>query len=328
MSKINFDNLELLNIIGKGAFGNVYLGKNKDTNEYYGVKLIEKSLLKDELSNKYFNNEISILKKLDHPNIIEYKGLLENENNYYLLTEYCNGGTLDNAIKSYYKKYSLPMKENIARYIILNILKGIIYLNNNNYIHRDIKSNNILLQYDNDEDLITNNYMKAKIKIIDFGFAKYLEKNELARSIVGTPMYMDPIILNSLIISKDEKLKGFYDKKIDVWSLGILTYELLIGILPFLAKGLEDLLYSIENRDYVIPKENKRNIQLTKYAINFIDKCLNIDINLRPIPIELIEDKWFKNNDECKLKSLYVLKNDNEIISQKRDYKFFNLNSS
>ena len=112
------------------------------------------------------------------------------------------------------------------------------HLNKNNIIHRDIKSDNILLHYDNEQDLITNNYLKAKVKIIDFGFARFLKKNELAGSLVGTPMYMEPLILNSLLVYKKKKIDGFYNEKVDVWSLGILTYELLIGILPFVAESI------------------------------------------------------------------------------------------
>ena len=323
----NLNNLELLNIIGKGAFGNVYLGKDKTTKEYYAVKLISKKSLKNSELLEYFNNEVSVLKKIDHPNIIKFKGLFENKDYYYLLTEYCNGGTLCRAMRSYHKNYSKPIKENIARFFIFNILKGIIHLNKNNIIHRDIKSDNILLHYDNDQDLITNNYLKAKVKIIDFGFARFLEKNELAGSLVGTPMYMDPIILNSLIISKKKKLKGFYDIKVDIWSLGILTYELLIGVLPFVGENIEGLFYSIQNRDFVIPKEKKRNFQLSKAALFFIDKCLNIDNNLRPLPLELMNDEWMINQrerkDSEKILNIYEMKNDEEIIEQKQDYKFF-----
>ena len=323
----DLNNIEILNIIGKGTFGNVYLGKDKTTKEYFAVKIISKKLLKNSQSLEYFNNEISILKKINHPNIIKFKGLFENEDYYYLLSEYCNGGTLYNAMRFYHKNYSKPIKENIAKYFIFNILKGIIHLNENNIIHRDIKSDNILLHYDNYKDLITNNFLNAKIKIIDFGFAKFLNKNELAGSLVGTPMYMDPIILNSLIISNKKKLKGFYDNKVDVWSLGILTYELLIGVLPFIAKNLKELFLCIQNRDFVIPKEDKRNFQLSKEALFFIDKCLNIDINLRPSPIELIKDEWIiKNFDEKeneKNLNIYEMKSDEEIIDQKQDSKFF-----
>ena len=327
MTSNNINNIELLNIIGKGAFGNVYLGKDKTTKEYFAVKLISKVSLKKSQSIEYFKNEVSILKKINHPNIIKFRGLLENEDYYYLLTEYCNGGTLYRAMRFYNKNYSKPIKEKIVRYFIFNILNGIIHLNKNNIIHRDIKSDNILLHYDNEQDLITNNYLKAKVKIIDFGFARFLKKNELAGSLVGTPMYMEPLILNSLLVYKKKKIDGFYNEKVDVWSLGILTYELLIGILPFVAESIEELLLSIQNRDFVIPKENKRNFELSKNALNFIDKCLNVDVNLRPLPIDLINDEWMKNSnneEENEINSdIYEMKNDEEIMEQEQDYKFF-----
>ena len=112
--------------------------------------------------------------------------------NHYIILEYCNGGNLERAMKYHIDTFNKPITEEITRYFISNILIGITYLNKNNLIHRDIKSDNILLHYENEEDLITHNFLKAKIKIIDFGFARYLEQDELAGSLVGTPMYMSP----------------------------------------------------------------------------------------------------------------------------------------
>lgn len=314
----SFNDIELLNIIGKGTFGDVYLGKNKKTNEKYAVKIISKELLNKDIFLQYFNNEISILKNTSHPNLIQFKGLIEHKENYYLLTEYCNGTNLNIAIKLHQKKYNAPIKEKIAHYFILNILKGIIYLNKKNIIHRDIKSENILLHYDNDKDLITHNYLHAKIKIADFSFARYLQKNELASSMVGTPVYMDPSIIKNFLISKGRKTNGFYNQKVDVWSLGILTYVLLIGVLPFSGSNIKDLLNNIQKRDFIIPKEENRNLQLSKAAINFIDKTLNFDHKTRPSPIELLKDDWICG----KFNEIYIMKTDKEIINKKSSNLF------
>jgi len=321
MLKISQD-VELLNIIGKGAYGDVYMGKNSKTKEIYAIKKITKKQLESETIYQYFNNEIFILKHLNHPNIIKFKSLIEYKTDFYLSTEYCNGGNLEQMMKYHLEMYKKPIPEKIVRYIIYNILLGIIYLNKNNLIHRDIKSDNILLHYEDEEDLITHNFLKAKIKIIDFGFARYLEKDELAGSLVGTPMYMEPSILKTFMTSTSRVVDGFYDKKVDVWSLGILTYELLIGIVPFIAKNIKGLFHSVEQRDFCIPKEDKRNLELSEAAINFIDKTLNIDVNMRPLAEELIKDPWILGNFDKK--NLYRMKSDNEIAIVEKKTNFAN----
>mgnify|MGYP002624584200 CR=1 FL=1 len=321
MLKIS-QNIELMNIIGKGAYGDVFMGINTKTKEIYAIKKITKKQLESEIIYQYFNNEIFILKHLNHPNIIKFKSLTEYKSDYYLSTEYCNGGSLEQAMKYHSDTYGNPINEEIARYFIYNILHGIIYLNKNNLIHRDIKSDNILLHYENEEDLITHNFLKAKIKIIDFGFARYLEQDELAGSLVGTPMYMEPSILKTFMTSKSRVVDGFYDKKVDVWSLGILTYELLIGIVPFVARNIKGLFHSVEQRDFCIPKEEKRTFKLSEAAINFIDKTLNIDMNRRPLPEELIKDPWIMG--KFNKKKLYNMKSDKEIALVEKKTSFEN----
>ena len=321
MLKIS-QNIELMNIIGKGAYGDVFMGINTKTKEIYAIKKITKKQLESEIIYQYFNNEIFILKHLNHPNIIKFKSLTEYKSDYYLSTEYCNGGSLEQAMKYHSDTYGNPISEEIARYFIFNILQGIIYLNKNNLIHRDIKSDNILLHYENEEDLITHDFLKAKIKIIDFGFARYLEQDELAGSLVGTPMYMEPSILKTFMTSKSRVVDGFYDKKVDVWSLGILTYELLIGIVPFVARNIKGLFHSVEQRDFCIPKEEKRTFRLSEAAINFIDKTLNIDMNRRPLPEELIKDPWIMG--KFNKKKLFSMKSDKEIALVEKKTSFEN----
>ena len=315
-------NIELLNIIGKGSYGNVYLGRDNLTREYYAIKVISKTQLKSRIVYQYFNNEIYILKHLDHPNIVKYINLIEKKDDYWLIIEYCNGESFAKALKYYVKKYNRPLPEKIVRYFILNVLKAVIYLNHQNIIHRDIKSDNILLNYENENDLILNNFINAKVKLIDFGFARYLDNNELAGSLVGTPMYMDPNVLKTFLESKTRVVQGFYDQKVDVWSLGILTYELLIGIVPFISKDIKGLFQNVNERDFYIPKEEKRNFELSESAINFIDKTLNIDSNLRPLPAELINDPWFSDNYEND--TLYQMKTDDEIKYLKNKKYFIN----
>ena len=170
--------------------------------------------------------------------------------------------------------------------------------------------------------MTSNNFMKAKVKLIDFGFARYLDNNELAGSLVGTPMYMDPNVLKTFLESKTRVVQGFYDQKVDVWSIGILTYELLIGIVPFMSKDIKGLFQNVNERDFYIPKEEKRNFYLSKNAIKFIDKTLNIDAHARPLPLELINNPWFLEDNENDV--MYEMKSDDEIKYLKSKKYFMN----
>ena len=317
-------NIQFLNIIGKGRCGEVYLGKNIITKENYAIKKVPKNLINMDSNRCYFNNEIKSLKLLDHPNIIKYKGLYEDDINYYIFTEYCNGGSLDSAKQNYYNKYNKPLSEKIVKYFVLNILNGLVYMNKYNIIHRDIKGENILLHFDNEKDLITNNYLKAKVKIIDFGFSRFLRNNELAKSIIGSPLYMDPSILTTFISKRENIETGFYDKKVDIWSLGVLTYKLLLGNIPFNGDNLKELIDFINDKNFIFPMKEgniNQNIILSEEAILFIDKIINTEKNCRPTADTLVNDNWFKNNEDHN-KNYFCLKTYEEIsiLTNKKNF--------
>ena len=297
------------NKIGKGAYGDVFLGKDLLNNNLYAIKKIsKKSLIKPD-TKKYFNNEINIIKNLkNHPNIVKFINIKETITNFYIIFEYLNGGDLDNFLKKYINKYNKPIPEKIVKYIIKNVLKGLNSLNSQNIIHRDIKLSNILINYLNNSDLINENILNAEIKIIDFGFAKYLKQDEFTNSIIGTPFYMDPKILHGYLLEKNEK-KYLYNKKVDIWSIGIMTYYLLLGVFPFKAKNYENLIENIENKEYFFPL-NKYEINLSKEAINFIENTLNLDDEQRFSSEELLKHNWLNNNFNYKL---YKIKNEKEL---------------
>ena len=297
------------NKIGKGAYGDVFLGKDLLNNNLYAIKKIsKKSLIKPD-TKKYFNNEINIIKNLkNHPNIVKFINIKETITNFYIIFEYLNGGDLDNFLKKYINKYNKPIPEKIVKYIIKNVLKGLNSLNSKNIIHRDIKLSNILINYLNNSDLTNENILNNEIKIIDFGFAKYLKQDEFTNSIIGTPFYMDPKILHGYLLEKNEK-KYSYNMKVDIWSIGIMTYYLLLGVFPFNAKNYENLIENIENKEYIFPL-NKYEINLSKEAINFIENTLNLDEEQRYSSEELLKNNLLNNNFNYKL---YKIKNEKEL---------------
>ena len=316
---------ELKNKIGNGQFGEVYLATDKETNKEYAVKKISKNLLlKNDIKN-YFLNEINILKHLDCEYICKFILNEETISSYNVVLEYCNGGNLNTELDDYIKKNHIPFPESIVKNIIYQILKSLIYLNDNNIIHRDIKTENILIHYSNKEDLLSHNLAKAKIKLTDFGFAKRLEKNQLASSLIGTPLFMDPLIIQAIITKENnsvkiinnlEKNKIYYDEKVDIWSLGVLTYHILFGELPFGGKKYNELLNSIANRKFNLPKF--KNLTISKDCIEFIDCMLSLEHKSRLNANELINHKWFtnkKNEIMMELKNLIDVKNKNKFIN-------------
>ena len=263
------DSLFLIKCIGKGEFGEVFLTSKKGTDQMFAVKKVSKSLVLQEKVKKYFNNEIYILKNANHPNIIKLYEIKQTLNNFYLVFDLCNGGTLSNCLEKYMKLNKKPFPQDIAQSIIRQLVSGLQCLHHKKILHRKIALDNVLLHFNREEDKNNFNLLKAQVKIIDFGFARYLENDSLAQSILGPPICMVPQILAKM--RKIENNPNFgYDQKVDIWSLGLICYEMLIGVPPFDATSYEELISKILKGNYQIPK----NLKLSKEAISFINGML------------------------------------------------------
>ena len=294
------EDLTLIKSVGKGSFGEVFLASRKGTDQMYAVKKVSKSLVLQEKVKKYFNNEIYILKQVNHPNIIKLYEIKQTLNNFYLVFDLCNGGGLSNCLEKYMKQNKKPFTQEIAQSIIRQLVSGLQYLHNNKILHRDLKLDNVLLHFNREEDKNNFNLLKAQVKIIDFGFARYLENDSLAQSVLGSPINMDPQILAKMRKIDNNQSFG-YDQKADIWSLGTICYELLIGVPPFDATSYEELVSKIQKGNYKIPK----NLKLSKEAISFINGMLQY-------------------NPEKRL-SIDQLANHNFLIKNVKDFKEIDL---
>ena len=294
------EDLTLIKSVGKGSFGEVFLTSRKGTDQMYAVKKVSKSLVLQEKVKKYFNNEIYILKQVNHPNIIKLYEIKQTLNNFYLVFDLCNGGGLSNCLEKYMKQNKKPFTQEIAQSIIRQLVSGLQYLHNNKILHRDLKLDNVLLHFNSEEDKNNFNLLKAQVKIIDFGFARYLENDSLAQSVLGSPINMDPQILAKMRKIDNNQSFG-YDQKADIWSLGTICYEMLIGVPPFDATSYEELVSKIQKGNYKIPK----NLKLSKEAISFINGML-------------------KYNPEQRL-SIDQLANHNFLIKNVKDFKEIDL---
>ncbi len=264
---MSIDNYSEIRPLGEGEFSKVILLKDTVTNHYYAGKIIgipNKGFLK-----KYINNEIYILNELEHPNIVKFYEYKYNSTSIYLILDYYNGETLAYNLAEYKEKYKKPFDEKLVQHFMKQIISGIKYLHDKNIIHRDISLKNILLHYNSEKDLENKDLFKADIKIIDFGFSRHLSKSDLAYSTLGVPVYMEPILLNKL---KNNIYKEIgYNYKCDIWSLGVLCYEMLIGESPFEAENIEKLFKNIEKGEYFLPTN------LSEETISFINGMLQYD---------------------------------------------------
>ena len=276
--------------LGKGAYGEVYLTKIKGDSKLIATKKLDKDFCENETTKKYIINEINILKMLNHPNIVKFIDLKRTQNHYYIMMEYCNGGELSKVLGKYIEKNGKPFPQEIVQHLMKQIIDAFKYIHGKDIMHRDIKLENILLNYDNNEDKESQNLMKANVKIIDFGFAAKIDKNELKYTTLGSPINMDPLILSELRKRGKKTQKLGYDKKADIWSIGTICYEMAIGKNAFDAEKLDELIEKVEKGEYTVPTN------LPKELISFINGMLQYDSDKRLNIEQLSNHSFLKKN--------------------------------
>lgn len=277
----------LIKCLGKGSFGEVYLTTKEGSNLKYATKKIDKNTLKSTKSRKYFDSEISILKEIDHPNIVKLIEVKETTRYNFIVMEYCNGGDLQKCLTEHKNKYKKPFPEEVVQYLMRQIVSGIYYLHKKNILHRDIKLENILVNFDNEKDGRDRNMMKAKVKITDFGFSRHLQKSELAYSILGNPINMEPGLLRKFNKMDNNNDYG-YDQKADIWSLGTICYEMLIGKCTFDSESIKELSNKVERGNYFLPSN------LSKEVVSFLNGMIQYDHKKRLSAEQLLHHRFLK----------------------------------
>src|SRR5574344_1268845 len=205
--KIN-DRYEILKNIGEGGMANVYLAQDAILDRFVAIKVLRGDLANDEKFVRRFQREALSASSLSHPNIVEIYDVGEDDGNYYIVMEYINGKDLKQVLK---KRGNLTIHEVVD--IMLQITSAMATAHDSLIIHRDLKPQNILIKED------------GGIKITDFGIAMALNSTQLTQtnSVMGSVHYLPPEQANG----KSAPVKS------DIYSLGILMYELLTGKLPF-----------------------------------------------------------------------------------------------
>jgi serine/threonine protein kinase len=268
MDKNNNGNLTIFEKknIGKGTFSNVFLGKYKD--KYVAVKIVFLEKLEQKIVNQ-LHREIDIICLVQanpHPNIATYYRIINDGSKIIILMELCRGGELKREIDK-------GLSEEMIRKYYIQIIGGCRHLLDMGILHRDIKSSNILLTKD-----------KQKIKIIDFGLSKIMT-TDMNKTFCGSPYYMSPELLGD-----DD-----YNSKSDIWSIGVLLYEMVYQRTPFqYCQDVTALKYQISNSPIHFPSTRKLKDprKVSPELINLMKKLLNNDPKKRANWNDLDDSIW------------------------------------
>ena len=256
--------------LGGGNFGTVrkaFRKADKENKKYFAIK----SIPKKNLTEKDFTNlikEVNIISGLSHPNIINFYETYHDNHFFHLVMELCEGR---DSYRQIVKKEKSDEKKVVS--LIAKVLLAIAHCHSRGVTHRDLKPENILFE---------NNSPDAEIKIIDFGLSRKYSKDVKLHSVLGTPYYVAP-----------EVLKGNYDQKCDIWSIGAMTYLLLCGKPPFNGGSDQEIFNNILNTE--VKFENPLWENISNNAKSFVKLCLEKNGAKRPSAIKALDHPWFTN---------------------------------
>ena len=260
---------KFIKLLGEGSFGKAYLCKNLQDNS----PCVIKQIILDEMDNEERQdtlNEVIILKRLDHSNIIKFKDVFTKtkpNNTLNIVTEYADDGDLNKKILKLKERKSPFTEKQIIDYLT-QICLALNHIHKKKIIHRDLKSGNVFLT------------KSGLIKLGDFGIAKGFKNTwEKAKTKVGTPYYLSPEIINSKP----------YDLKSDIWALGVLLYEMMTFKMPFNANSLPSLSLKIIRGYYQPPPSS-----YSKDLIDLVKRCLNLDPKKRPTAESILKLPFIK----------------------------------
>ena len=265
------ENYEIIKKIGAGSLGVVYKAKNIYLKNIVAIKMIKKVKENDEEDSNIIN-QINILKKLSHPNIVKIHEFYSNKKYYQIITEYCKKGELFKYIKRSFTEKQLAV-------IFYQILSGLNYLHEKNVIHKNIKLKNIMVLQKEEDINSKEEYLW--IKIIDFHTAEIFQKNRKDYSHIHNSYYTSP-----------EAIKNIYTEKSDIWSVGIILHLALTGKVPFDGKTDDEINYKIENISY--NELDPRLLAHSSESKDLLDKLLQKDQKNRPSAKEALNHEWFK----------------------------------
>ena len=270
--------------IGKGGFGLVWKVIHKKTQKVYCIKVIEKKGIIEQKLVPQMNREIEIMYILNNPHCLRLKNHFEDDNNFYLVMPLASKGQLYRVLKKFRK-----FDERTAAQILRETISALQYLHSFNppIIHRDIKPENLLLNEG------------GRVLLADYGWSNFNVEGDVRKTFCGTPEYIAPEML----------MKKGHDTRVDIWSIGILMFELLSGYSPFVAKSNQELYQNIRRLKIQWPKD------MPPLAKNLISKILKLNPLDRPSFEEILNHQWFKNTKMIKPLLENKMKNNKDLLA-------------
>ena len=251
-------------LLGKGGFAKCYEFKCSENNKVFAAKVVAKSGLVKSRAKQKLISEIKIHKSLHHPQIVAFEHYFEDTENVYILLEMCQNQTLNELLK---RRKRLTEIE--VQCYVVQLIKALKYLHSHRVIHRDLKLGNLFLTE------------KMELKVGDFGLATKLDfEGERKRTVCGTPNYIAPEILDG---------KTGHSYEVDIWSLGVIIYTLIIGKPPFETRDVKTTYKRIKMNAYTFPE----NAIISEAAKNLIGQILVLDPGKRPTLDQILTHDFF-----------------------------------
>ena len=253
-NKIGANNFICLALLGQGSFGEVYLVNKKNTNEYYAMKVLDKKKIEQQNIIKYALTERNVLSIINFPFIVKLNYAFQTKDKLFLLLDYCPGGDLS---KQLYIQTRFP--ESKAKFYICEITLAIGELHKHDIIFRDLKPDNIVID------------KEGHAMLTDFGLSKEgVHDKRMTKSFCGSVAYLAPEMLN----------RTGHGKAVDWYLLGVVFFEMLVGLPPYFSNNQEQIFKNIDNAELVIPNF------ISKKAQNLIRSLLIKD------PLERLGSKY------------------------------------
>nr|DAD27396.1 TPA_asm: hypothetical protein HUJ06_028864 [Nelumbo nucifera] len=259
-----FGKYEMGRLLGQGTFAKVYYGKHLHTGENVAIKVINKDQVKKEGLMEQIKREISVMRLVLHPNVVELKEVMATKTKIFFAMEFVRGGEL------FGKVYKGKLQEDDARKYFQQLISAVDFCHSRGVSHRDLKPENLLL--DENENL----------KISDFGLSalpEQLRNDGLLHTQCGTPAYVAPEVLRK---------KGYDGSKADLWSCGVILYVLLAGFLPFQDESIMKMYRKVFRAEYEFPP------WFSHEAKQLISSLLVADPDKRITVSEIMQMPWFR----------------------------------